>query len=149
MTEKEVEKEPVIISLTPQAFTRRYNKVLAELDDLERGVYDETSAAQGAALCLLAQAAGLKAVGSYDVRCKSLKRDVDFEKAKAFARIKKNPPDGKKLTDASLAHEILLDDEVRKKHAEYIEAERECKEAEGILKLLNDAHITFRGLSKK
>ena len=148
MTE-EKQTEENNVALTPQAFVRRYNKLLAQLDELHRGVFDDTAADEAAALALLAQAAGIKQLANAEARAKGLKRDIDFAKAKVYADLKKNPPDGKKLTEPALAAAVTVDEKVQKVITDHIDAEKEFKEVSNILDLLRDAHITFRGIGKK
>jgi len=129
-------------------FQQKYHLVLNELDSLHKGSFDEEEASQMAALCLLSQAALLADLAAADLRSRSLKRDIDFAKATAYAEIKSNPPDGKKVTEAALANLIVKDDEVRRITKEQTEAERDYKHLANIHALLKEAHITFRGIKK-
>jgi hypothetical protein len=142
-------EEPSSIALTPRAFTKRYHLLLSHLDELHRGVFDETAADESAALALLAKAAGVKQLANAEAKAKSFKRDIDFAKAQVYAKLKKDPPEGKKLTEPALAAAVVCDEKVQEAIADHIDAEKEFKEFSSILDLINDAHITFRGIGRK
>lgn len=147
MTETATEKEQATKIIGN--FEEVYDKVLIELDTLHKGVFDEDEASSRAAMCLIAQASLLSALASADLRARSLKRDIDFAKADAYARLKKTPSeDGKKVTESALAQLVIKDEEVRRISVEQSEAERDYKHLSNILALLRDAHITFRSIKK-
>lgn len=148
-SENEPGKQEWSVALTPKAFERRYNEMLGHLDNLHRGTFSDTEADEAAALCLLTSAAAIKIVGHYESIARGCKRDIDFAKAQAYARLKKDPPDGKKLTEPALANAIIEDKTVQEKIDAHINAEKDFKEMQNILDLLKDAHITFRGISRK
>lgn len=129
-------------------FKLKYAKILDELDVLHRGVYDPTDAEQTAALCLLAQALLIRVQASAEFRARSLKRDIDFVKAEAYARIREQHT-GKKITETAIVQLVNKDAEVHNAYHEQNRAEREAKELTNILALLKDAHITFRTFAKK
>lgn len=130
-------------------FDKLYSKVLEELDVLHRGVYDPTEAVQTAALCLLSQAPLIRIIGSAELRAKSLKRDVEFEKAQVYLSLKKDPPsEVKKLTEETLKQLVTQNKNVQKLILDQAQAEKEVKELINILALIRDAHITFRTVSK-
>jgi len=133
-------------------FKKKYAKVLEELDVLYRGAFDSDEGMQIGALCLLAQAPLIKIQATAELKAKSLKRDIDFAKAEAYARIKDDAAskkDGKKLTEAALLQLVNKDEEVHRLYMEQNVAEKEAKELANILLLLRDAHITFRSIAKK
>ena len=131
-------------------FHDNYRKVLGELDTLYRGVYDPDDGLNTASLCLLTQASLIRIQASAELKAKSLKRDIDFAKAEAYATLKTSPPPGeKKPSEAALAQLINKDPKVHQLSMEQAVAEREAKELANILALLKDAHITFRSLAKK
>lgn len=130
-------------------FQKNYDKVLEELDILHRGVYDADEGMQTAALCLLTQAPLIKLQASAELRARSLKRDIEFTKAKVYAQHRNNPPNGKKITDTALKLLVEEDSEVHRLYQEQNLAEKEAKELTNILLLLRDAHISFRSIAKK
>ena len=130
-------------------FQKNYDKVLEELDVLHRGVYDSDEGTQTAALCLLTQAPLIKIQAAAELRAKSLKRDIEFTRASVYARLRANPPDGKKVTDTALKQLVEQDSEVHQLYQEQNTAEKEARELANVLALLRDAHITFRSIAKK
>lgn len=131
-----------------ELFNKYYKKVIEELDALARGVFDQSEAAQMAAVCLLARNYLIKTLGEADLRANSLKHDIKFAQAEAYITAKNTPSD-KKLTDAGLTHVINKDDNVNKITKEQLVAAKEAKDLDNILDLLKDAHISFRSLMKK
>ena len=142
------EKNDTEISELLGEFEGRYNSVLRKLDSLHKGTFDEEESSNMAAGCLLAQAALLSDLSAADLQARSLKRDIDFYKANAYAELKNNPPDGKKVTETALAQLVIKDDEVRRITKEHNEAERDYKHLSNIHALLKEAHITFRSIKK-
>ena len=129
-------------------FQLNYEKVLAELDVLYRGVYDADEGSQTAALCLLTQAPLIKVQAAADLKARSLKRDIDFKKAEVYAQLKAEHV-GKKIADVALQQLVAKDVDIHRLYLRQSEAEREAKELTNILALLKDAHITFRSIAKK
>lgn len=129
-------------------FQSVYDKVLLNLDDLSSGTFDEEEASAMAALCLIAQAALLSDLASADLRSRALKRDIDFAKATAYAKLKDSTIGGKKVTESALAQLIIVDSEVQRISKEQNEAERDYKHFANIHALLKEAHITFRSIKK-
>ena len=137
------------IAVTPEAFQTRYAKLLDKLDQLERGVFDDTEGDEAAALALLTEAALIRQLSQAEARSKTYKRDVDFAKAKAYSKLKKSPPEGKKLTEVALAHAVNQEAEVIESYDQYVDMERQFKEFNNLLSLIKDTHITFRGIGRK
>jgi hypothetical protein len=129
------------------SFEEQYEKVLKELDSLSNGNYDKDDADQSAALCLLARANLIKIQANADLAARSLKRDIDFNKAESYCNLKMSAD--KKITETALAQMILKDPNVEVKYREQLIAEKESKELNNILELLKDAHITFRSFARK
>lgn len=129
-------------------FEDKYNKVLLELDSLHKGRFDEEEAPNIAALCLIAQASLLKDLAEADLKSRSLKRDIDFAKAKAYFDLKEKPIDGKKASESALAQLVLLNEDVKNITQEQNEAERDFKYLTNIHSLLKEAHLTFRSIKK-
>jgi len=129
-------------------YEQKYHRILLELDSLSEGTFDEDESSSRAAMCLITQSALLSDLAAADLRSRSLKRDIDFAKAKAYAELKNNPPDGKKITESALAQLIVTDDEVQRVSKEQIEAERDYKYLANIHALLKEAHLTFRSVKK-
>lgn len=130
------------------SFQRKYNVVLKQLDSLYRGHFDEDEAPSMAAMCLITQASLLSELSAADLESRSLKRDIDFAKADAYAQIKSNPLDGKKVTETALAQLVINDSEVKRITKEQTEAEKRYKHLANIHALLKEAHITFRSIRK-
>lgn len=150
MTEEQNQNDEVSeeVAALLTGFESKYHKVLLELDALQRGIFDEEEAPNKAAMCLLTQAALLDELAAADLRSRSLKRDIDFAKATAYANIKENPPDGKKVTESALAQLVIKDEEVRRITQEQNIAERDYKHLANIHALLKEAHLTFRSIKK-
>jgi hypothetical protein len=129
-------------------FNEKYLKVLKELDSLASGTFDEDDAPSMSAMCLITQAALLSDLAAADLRSRALKRDIDFAKANAYANLKDNPLDGKKVTESALAQLIIKDSEVRRISNEQNLAERDYKQLSNIHALLKEAHLTFRSIRK-
>lgn len=129
-------------------FQEKYLRVLEHLDSLANGTFDEDDAPSMAALCLLTQASLLTDLASADLRSRSLKRDIDFEKAKVGVESKQNPLDGKKPSDALVQNLVNKDPEVRRISNEQNLAERDYKHLSNIHALLKEAHLTFRSIRK-
>ena len=129
-------------------FEKKYHKVLLQLDSLSNGIFDEEESSSMAAMCLIAQAALLSDLAAADLRSRALKRDIDFAKATAYANLKNNSADGKKITESALAQLINVDNEVRRITIEQNEAERDYKHLTNIHALLKEAHLTFRSIKK-
>jgi len=129
-------------------FEDKYHRVLLKLDSLSRGTFDEDDASAMAAMCLIAQAALLSDLASTDLKSRALKRDIDFAKANAYAKLKNGSIDGKKVTESALAHLILCDNDVRRISIEQNEAERDYKHLSNIHALLKEAHLTFRSIKR-
>jgi len=129
-------------------FEEKYHKVLKQLDSLSNGTFDEDEAHSVAASCLLAQAALLSDLASFDLKSRALKRDIDFAKATAYSNLKTNPPDGKKVTESALSQLIAIDSEVKRITQEQNIAERDYKHLANIHALLKEAHLTFRSIKK-
>jgi hypothetical protein len=130
-------------------FEEKYHKVLLKLDSLSRGTFDEDDATAMAALCLIAQAALLSDLAAFDLRSRSLKRDIDFAKATAYAKLRKDPiVDGKKVTESALSQLIIIDPDVKRISDEQNIAERDYKNLSNIQSLLKEAHLTFRSIKK-
>lgn len=154
MTTEQTEQTPDLPGQNSQIdellgdFAEKYHKVLEQLDSLSSGTFDEDDAPAMAAMCLIAQASLLADLASADLRSRALKRDIDFAKAKAFADLKQNPPDGKKPTDALVQNLVNKDEEVRRISLEQNYAERDYKQLSNIHALLKEAHLTFRSIRK-
>lgn len=129
-------------------FDEKYLKVLKQLDSLASGTFDEDDAPSMAAACLLAQAALLTDLASFDLKSRALKRDIDFAKATSYSELKTNPPDGKKVTETALSQLITIDPEVKRITHEQNIAERDYKHLANIHALLKEAHLTFRSIKK-
>lgn len=149
MSEKNI-KEEVDKQTAESTFNERYNRVLEELRALDAGQFDDTEAKNVAALCLRAQLALSKAQTSAEARGKALKKNVEFEKASAYLKFKKDPPkDLGKMTEATLNALVNSDEKVNEIINQQIEAERQAKDYTNILNVLANAHVTFRTLIKK
>ena len=145
MTEKPEPTEQQINVLTSsESFKKRYNTVLVELDALYKGVFDDTEADSAAALCLLAQAALVKELGSAETRSRGLKRDIEFAKSDAYVELRANPPNGKKLAVTEAPLLINKDPNVQRLSREQNLAEKEARELAQLQGILREAHITFR-----
>ena len=145
--EENINSEDIKVLLSN--FNKKYHKVLTELDALYKGSFHESEGDSAGALCLIAQASLLESLGSADLRARSLKRDIEFAKAKAYKELKDNPPNGKKLAVTEAPTLLAADPEVQKLSKEQNEAEKEAKELNNILLILRDAHILFRNIGKK
>lgn len=131
------------------SFKTNYEKILVELDALAKGVYDETEAAQTAALCLLAEAGLIKVLAQAEQRSRGLKRDIDFAKSDAFYNLMQTKIDGKKVAATAVPNLVSKDEKVNALYHEFNMAEKEARELANLLNVLKDAHITFRMLVKK
>ncbi len=98
---------------------------------------------------MLAIAALIPQQSAVELRARSLKRDIDFKKAEVYLKLRNDPPDGKKLTEAALTNMVIIDQDVNSLYKEQGQAEKEVKELTNVLALLKDAHIMFRALIKK
>ncbi len=130
-----------------ETFEQQYEKILKELDVMNRGVYDPSDAAQAAALCLLAQASLLSKQAAADFRARSLKRDIEFKKSEVYFQARQNAEG--KVTEASITQKVVGNSEVHQAYDDWNQAEREAKELTNIFNILKEAHIMFRGFSKK
>lgn len=142
-------KQKIEEHVSPSAFEERYYRVLEELKALDSGTFDDTEAKALAAACLRTQVIVSKLQTEADARAKMLKKDVDFEKASVYLRMKKNPPKDLKLTDEGLKQAMNADDKVLEIIKEQIEAEKEAKDLSNLLNILANAHVTFREIFKK
>ncbi len=133
----------------PDNFTKFYSEILKTLDDLHRGVFNEGNSDRIAAACLLAQVGLSKALSEAEHRARSLKRDVEFDKAEVYLRPRPKADGDKKITEAALASIISRDEKVIETQKQQSEAEKEAKNLATILGVLRDAHLLFRALIKK
>jgi hypothetical protein len=148
MTEQEMDESLSDDERLLKSFQGFYDKVIAELDVLYRGVFDSDEGNQAAALCLLAQAPLIKIQAAAEFRARSLKRDIDFKKAEVYSKLK-SENSGKKMTEAALQQLLNQDLDIHQLYDDQNKAEKEAKELANILSLLRDAHITFRSIAKK
>lgn len=147
VTSEDIEKAEKIKS--PDSFQNFYNKIIIELDLLHRGVFDETEAQNYASLCLMAQISLSKLMIEAEHRSRSLKRDIDFAKAEAYAKLREKKFEGKKLAETGIQQMINKEEEVARLYKEQNQAEREAKDYANIMAILKDAHILFRALIKR
>jgi hypothetical protein len=131
-----------------QNFELKYHNILKQLDELHKGQFDEDNAIGMAAASLIAQAALLEQLAAADLSARSLKKDIEFAKTDAYAKLKEKPPGDKKPTETALAHLILQDEEVRRITKEQCDAERDYKHLANVHALLREAHLTFRSIKK-
>ena len=139
----------VLEIISTEAFQKNYKKILVELDEMHRGVFDDSESENLAAACLLTEAALTKELAAAEHRSRALKRDIEFAKAKAYSVLKDKKEEGKRVTEAALAIYVSMDPEVNSLYEKQNTAEKEAKEYSIIMGILKDAHLLFRAKTKK